>query len=228
MPAWLKFAGVQASGRVAGAALGRRRDVVRSLAGGPGAVVARAQVPVTCAWSTRVAGFQLETAWQASQVLLVARCVAFLPVAFVPSWQLAQFVDDPGVVPLRRLPGRRRVAGRRSCRRSRCGSPACRSRWCRCGRRSSCRSPRGGRRVVAASRPGRVAGRAAVRRLDVRRVLAGRRGAVVAGEAAAGHLRVIDARHRAPAGRRVAGLAGVARLDVGAALAGLLRLRRGR
>ena len=53
------------------------------------------QVPVTCAWSTRVAGFQADTAWQASQVLLVARCDALLPVAFTPSWQLAQLPTMP-------------------------------------------------------------------------------------------------------------------------------------
>ena len=53
------------------------------------------QVPVTCAWSTRVAGFQPETAWQDSQVLLVAMWIDFFPVAFVPSWQLTQFDTMP-------------------------------------------------------------------------------------------------------------------------------------
>jgi hypothetical protein len=53
------------------------------------------QAPVTCAWSTRVAGRQLVTAWHASQVLLVERCARLLPVALTPSWQLAHCPTIP-------------------------------------------------------------------------------------------------------------------------------------
>ncbi|NJD31178.1 MAG: hypothetical protein FIB04_04765 [Gammaproteobacteria bacterium] len=53
------------------------------------------QVPITCAWSTRVAGLQPETEWHASQVAVVARCVAVLPVAFTPSWQLEHLSTMP-------------------------------------------------------------------------------------------------------------------------------------
>ncbi len=49
-----------------------------------------AQVPCTCVWSTRSAGRQAVVAWQDSQVSVVAMCVAFLPVAVVPLWQLEQ------------------------------------------------------------------------------------------------------------------------------------------
>jgi hypothetical protein len=42
-----------------------------------------------------VAGFHAATEWQDSQVLLLAMCVAFLPVAWVPLWQLTQFVVMP-------------------------------------------------------------------------------------------------------------------------------------
>ncbi len=45
---------------------------------------------MTCVWSTRVAGFQAAVLWQLSQLLLVAMCVAVLPVALVPLWQLLQ------------------------------------------------------------------------------------------------------------------------------------------
>jgi hypothetical protein len=51
------------------------------------------QVPVTCVWSTLVAGFQVVVPWQFSQVLLVAMCVGVLPVTvpvlmvMLPLWQ---------------------------------------------------------------------------------------------------------------------------------------------
>ena len=43
---------------------------------------------MTCEWSTRAAGFQALVTWQLPQAVLVARCVAFLPVALTPLWQL--------------------------------------------------------------------------------------------------------------------------------------------
>ena len=46
-------------------------------------------MPVAAAWSKR-AGDHAVVAWQSSQTLVVGRCVAFLPVAVVPLWQLAQ------------------------------------------------------------------------------------------------------------------------------------------
>jgi hypothetical protein len=42
-----------------------------------------------------VTGFQALVAWQVSHLLLVVMCPAFLPVAVVPLWQLAQFVVMP-------------------------------------------------------------------------------------------------------------------------------------
>jgi hypothetical protein len=54
------------------------------------------QVPVTCVWSTLVAGFQVVVPWQLSQLLLVAMCVAGLPVTVPvlivtpPLWQETQ------------------------------------------------------------------------------------------------------------------------------------------
>ena len=68
------------------------------------------QAAVTCAWSTRVAGFQPDHRVAGLAGVARGRCVAPLPVAFTPSWQLAQRLDDPGVVPVRGLPGGRRVA----------------------------------------------------------------------------------------------------------------------
>jgi len=47
-------------------------------------------VPMTCAWSTFVAGFQAVVTWQASHTLLVKMWVAFLPFALTPLWQLEQ------------------------------------------------------------------------------------------------------------------------------------------
>jgi hypothetical protein len=95
MPVWLKDAGFQASvvwqvphSAVVGMWFGPLPAAVAPL-------WHELQVPVTWAWSTRVAGFQPETAWQASQLLLVARCDPVFPVAFTPSWQLAQFVTMP-------------------------------------------------------------------------------------------------------------------------------------
>ena len=38
----------------------------------------------------KVAGIQAVVRWQSSHVLLVERCVALLPVALVPLWQLKQ------------------------------------------------------------------------------------------------------------------------------------------
>jgi hypothetical protein len=54
-----------------------------------------AQVPLTCVWSTRVTGLHATNEWHLSHVLLVAMCVALLPVAAVPLWQLMQFVVIP-------------------------------------------------------------------------------------------------------------------------------------
>jgi hypothetical protein len=48
------------------------------------------QVPLTCVWSTVVAGIHATALWQLSHVLPVARCVGALPVAVVPSWQPLQ------------------------------------------------------------------------------------------------------------------------------------------
>ena len=48
------------------------------------------QVPVTCEWSTRVAGRQLVVLWQLWHCVVVVMCVAFLPVAVVPLWHEAQ------------------------------------------------------------------------------------------------------------------------------------------
>ena len=62
-------------------------------------------MPVTAAW-LKVAGVQAVVRWQSSQVLVVARCVAVLPVAVVPLWQEKQFPVMPewlnvaGVQPL--------------------------------------------------------------------------------------------------------------------------------
>jgi hypothetical protein len=54
-----------------------------------------AQVPLTWVWSTRVTGLHVATEWHLSHVLLVVMCVALLPVAVVPLWQLMQFVVIP-------------------------------------------------------------------------------------------------------------------------------------
>ena len=53
------------------------------------------QAPCTSAWSTRVAGFQVATLWQASQRVVVGICAAFLPLALVPLWQ----PEQPEVMP---------------------------------------------------------------------------------------------------------------------------------
>jgi hypothetical protein len=45
------------------------------------------QVPDTWLWSTRTAGFHAVVVWQASQLVSLAMCAAFLPVALVPLWQ---------------------------------------------------------------------------------------------------------------------------------------------
>jgi len=44
-----------------------------------------AQLPLTCAWSTRVTGRQLDVEWHASHVVVDWMCVALLPVALAPS-----------------------------------------------------------------------------------------------------------------------------------------------
>lgn len=49
-----------------------------------------AQVPMALAWLNVLAGAQAAVEWQLSHVLVVARWVAFLPVAVVPLWQLEQ------------------------------------------------------------------------------------------------------------------------------------------
>jgi hypothetical protein len=48
------------------------------------------QEPKTCAWSTRVAGFQALVAWHAPQASLDAMWLPGRPVAVVPLWQDAQ------------------------------------------------------------------------------------------------------------------------------------------
>jgi hypothetical protein len=48
------------------------------------------QVPLTCVWSTVMTGFQAVLLWQASHKLLVEIWDGFLPVAFVPLWQVKQ------------------------------------------------------------------------------------------------------------------------------------------
>ena len=42
------------------------------------------QLPTTWAWSTRVAGFQLEVAWQDAQLVLLVMWPLFFPVAAAP------------------------------------------------------------------------------------------------------------------------------------------------
>ena len=49
-----------------------------------------AQLPGTCVWSTRSAGVNTLVVWQFSQRLLLVMWAPCLPVAVVPSWQLAQ------------------------------------------------------------------------------------------------------------------------------------------
>lgn len=49
-----------------------------------------AQVPVTAAWLTLVAGDHAATAWQLSQLVVVVMCEGDRPIALVPLWQLAQ------------------------------------------------------------------------------------------------------------------------------------------
>jgi hypothetical protein len=53
------------------------------------------QVPVTCVWSTFVAGLQAVVAWHDSHDALVDRCVAPLPAALTPSWHDAQSLTIP-------------------------------------------------------------------------------------------------------------------------------------
>ena len=47
-------------------------------------------VPITCRWSTFVAGFQAVVTWQASHVPLDWIWATFLPVAVTPLWQDTQ------------------------------------------------------------------------------------------------------------------------------------------
>jgi len=53
------------------------------------------QLPDTCVWSTREAGFHAVTTWHDSQLFVVRMCVVFLPVERTPSWQLTQLVEMP-------------------------------------------------------------------------------------------------------------------------------------
>ena len=81
------------------------------LAGGGRAVVAGEAGAVTPAWSKRRRASRRSVAWQLSQLLLVAMCVAFLPVACVPLWQVTQVPVTPAWLKVRRPPGHGRVAG---------------------------------------------------------------------------------------------------------------------
>ena len=78
MPAWLKVAGIQASveWQVPHSAVVGMWFVPLPVALVP--LWQRAQVPETCAWSTRVAGFQALVAWQLSQLVSVVMCVRVL------------------------------------------------------------------------------------------------------------------------------------------------------
>ena len=49
-----------------------------------------AQVPMTCVWSVTAPIHVAVDAWQLAHSVLVAICVADLPVAAVPLWQLPQ------------------------------------------------------------------------------------------------------------------------------------------
>ena len=53
------------------------------------------QVPVTCVWSTFVAGRQTVVEWQDSHFTVDVMCVALLPVAEVPLWQVEQPLTMP-------------------------------------------------------------------------------------------------------------------------------------
>ena len=44
---------------------------------------------MTSLWFTALAGLQAVVRWQSSHIVLVEMCVADLPVAVVPLWQLA-------------------------------------------------------------------------------------------------------------------------------------------
>ena len=125
---------------VAGLAGGRRDDVRRRLALRGRAVVAAGAVrDVMPVWSMRPPANDAVLLWQVSQAAVVTMCVAGLPLAVVPLWQVAQ----PDVMPvwsIRRAGERRRalVAGLAGRRRRRYASRTCPWPSCRCG---SPRSP---------------------------------------------------------------------------------------
>ena len=56
------------------------------------------QEPLTWVWSTRSAGFHAVVGWHDSQLFVVARWLAPLPVEMLPSWQLTQLVVMPACV----------------------------------------------------------------------------------------------------------------------------------
>ena len=160
------------------------------------------QVPVTCAWSTLVAGFQALVTWQESQVLLVGEVGRALA-----GGARAVVAREAGAAHLRvidaygRLPGRYAVAGLAAVARGQVRG----------------RLARGTRAVVAAGaaagdalvgearrrgpRGRRVAAAAFRRRRDVRGALAGGRRAVVAARAACPP--PARGRRGSPASRRV-------------------------
>jgi hypothetical protein len=65
------------------------------MAGGREPVWQLEQVPVASLWLNAFIGDQALVVWQSSQVLLVEKCVADLPVALVPLWQETQLPVSP-------------------------------------------------------------------------------------------------------------------------------------
>ena len=71
-------------------ALGVGRDVIGVLPRAVEPSWQEEQLPSTLPWSTRITGFQDTVAWQASQAVVALMCLVPIPVAFAPSWQVAQ------------------------------------------------------------------------------------------------------------------------------------------
>ena len=171
-------------------------------------------MPVTCAWSTRVAGRQVEVEWQASQPLLEAMWVGFLPVAVVPLWQAKQVPVT--CVWSTRVTGFQAIVAWQD-------SQLLLVVMCVGFLPVACVPLWQDTQLPVTPLWLKFAGFHAVVRWQVSqllslatwpRVLAGRDRAVVAGEAAADHLRVVDAGRRLPGAGRVAGLAAVGGRDV--------------